>query len=276
MRAPSRLLAVVSFVGLGAVPAAAQNLLTNSGFETGTFAGYLVGGTATQYGVAIAGTVVGGTHAVYGRSEVAARSGQFGAYALVCQSRDVLEGCLDGPEVLTLTQTVAVTPGAQYELGLWVGARTPGSGFGVSVQNGFFQLYVDGLGLLGPSPFVLPGDGTFQRVAASFSSGTRASVTVTYALTGSGTGRALLSADDLFVQVVPEPSAVVLLGGGLALAGVVRLRQRWSEGRHRGPRRDLTDAEGRAGRGRGSHWMDPCRTARSPLASSSRLGNTRP
>jgi hypothetical protein len=221
-----RQLAVAIFVALGAASAAAQNLLTNPGFEAGTLDGYLVRGNAAQFGVATAGTSVGGTGALFGRSEVAVQSGQFGAYALVCQSRSVSEGCVDGPEVLTLTQTVAVTPGAEYEMGLWVGARSPGSGFSVSLQDGFFQLYVDGLGLLAPSGFSVPGDGTFQRISASFNSGTRTSVNVTYALTGSGTARALLSADELFVQVVPEPSIVVLLGGGLTLVGVFALRRR--------------------------------------------------
>ena len=225
-RAIFRLLTVATFAGLGAGPADAQNLLANSGFEAGTFDGYLIAGNAGQFGVETAGTFIGGTGALFGRSEVAVRSGHFGAYALVCQSRSVPEGCLDGPELLTLTQTVAVRPGAEYEMGLWLGARSPGSGFSVSVQDGFFQLYVDGLGLLTPAAFSVPGDGTLQRVSASFSSGTRTSVNVTYALTGSGTARALLSADDLFVQVVPEPSIIVLLGGGLMLVGITAFRRR--------------------------------------------------
>jgi hypothetical protein len=227
-----RLLTVATCVGLGAGPAAAQNLLTNPGFETGTLDGYLVAGNAAQFGVDTAGTFVGGTGALFGRSEVAVRSGQFGAYALVCQSRSVPEGCLDGPEVLTLTQTVALTPGGEYEMGLWLGARSPGSAFSVSVQDGFFQLYVDGLGLLAPTALSVPGDGTFQRVSASFASGTRTSVNVTYALTGSGTARALLSADELFVQVVPEPSIITLLGGGLMLVGAIALRRRSPAGGH--------------------------------------------
>lgn len=230
MRVPYRVLTVASLAGLGAPPVAAQNLLANPGFETGTFAGYVVGGNVTASGVATAGTVVGGTGPVFGRSEVVARSGRFGAYALVCQdrTRPGLEPltCDDGPEVLTLSQTLAVTPGAQYEMGLWVGARTPGSGFAVSVQNRLFQLYVDELGLLAAGAFSVAGDRTFQRIAASFNSGARSSVTVTYALTGSGTARALLSADDLFVQVVPEPGTLALLCSGLTFAGVVARRRR--------------------------------------------------
>ena len=219
-----RMVQLVAVVG-SALPAIAQNILSNPGFETGTFDGYVVNGNSSRVGVGAAGTFIDGAGAPFGRSEVAARSGQFGAYALVCQSRST-DGCLDGPETLTLTQTLPLTPGAEYEMGLWVGARSPGSGFSVSVQDGFFQLYVDGQGLLAPSSFTVPGNGTFQQISASFNSGSRTSVSVTYALTGSGTARALLSADDLFVQVVPEPSIFVLLAGGLTLVGGLALRRR--------------------------------------------------
>ncbi|HEX2539536.1 MAG TPA: PEP-CTERM sorting domain-containing protein [Caldimonas sp.] len=219
-----RLLAVAALLGPCALRVAAHNVLANPGFESGSFSGYSVAGNATRWGVGTVDTVVAGTGPVFGRSDVVVRSGRFGVYALVCQSRSVFEGCEEGPEVLTLTQTVVVTPRADYELGLWLGARSE-TDFGVSVKDGFFQLYVDGIGLLEPSAFVVPGDGTFQRIAASFNSSTRTSVTVAYALTGSGTARALLSADDLFVQIVPEPSMVALLGAGLALVAVMARRR---------------------------------------------------
>jgi hypothetical protein len=217
-----------------ASPAAAQNLLANPGFETGTFAGFAVGGNATGFGVASDGTVVGGTAPVYGPSSVVARSGRFAAFALVCQAFDA-ESCPAAPEVLTLSQQVAVVPNARYELGLWVGARTPGSAFAVSVLDDFFQLSADGVGLLAPGAFVVPGDGTFQRISATFDAGGRSSVVVTYRLTGSGTGRALLSADDLFlVQVVPEPATAWLVGVGVAVLGGFAKRRR-RHGREAGP-----------------------------------------
>ena len=230
-----------------AMPATAfPNLIFNPGFETGDFTGWTVGGTTPHVGVATDGTLIPGTEPNYVPSFQNVRSGNYGANAVTR-----LEFFERPIERVLFSQTVAVLPGSQYFLGLWIGIDAPQE---VAVQVGPDKsgIFVDGqnLGLLGVSPAgvspagVPPGDGPddFVLLGARFGSGSRTSVDVTFALSAGGFSRAGISYDDFFlVQTIPEPGTVSLLLLGLVPAARLRRgsRQAALSWRQRPPRREI-------------------------------------
>jgi len=199
------------------------NLLVNSGFETGDFFGWTVGGTSPQFGVATDGTPIPNVSPVSQPAFQNVRSGNFAANSLV----------KDFPEIgdfwrIVLTQTVAVLPNHDYVVGFWLGTDT-GAGFGMTVDDQHTQIFVDGFGVL-PTvfPTIFPGDGPedFKSFSQLFNSGSRASVEVAFAINGAASASSAASFDDFFLaepEIVPEPGTLSLLALGFATVGVRRL-----------------------------------------------------
>src|SRR4051812_41721375 len=102
--ASAALAATMILVGNGQADA---NPLVNSGFETGDFTGWTVGGTNGGSGVALDGSVIPGTQSPFGTVTLLAHSGNYAAYGVVASTQF---------ESLILSQTVNLTPGS-YNVG---------------------------------------------------------------------------------------------------------------------------------------------------------------
>lgn len=197
------LLAVCLFVA----PASRANSLANPGFETGDLSGWSTGGTSTQFGVGTDGQLllVSGVDPRPFLQNV--RSGQFAANAVVRTNP---------LERLILSQTVSVLPSTNYDVGFWLGMSTSDP-IGVTVGDARMQISIDGLGLLPDGSFILEPGSTpadFVEIGGSFNSGASTSITVSFAITGSGSARAAVSFDDFYLAV-PEPGTGILFGAGL-------------------------------------------------------------
>jgi hypothetical protein len=210
-------------------PAFATNLLSNPGFEAGSFAGWTVGGNSTNTGVDLDGVLITGDDPPFTPSHVNVRSGQYAGYAVVQNGDDPVERIL-------LEQTVPVVAGANYSVGFWLGNDSQ-SIFGYELDDAHMQIFVNGAGLLsGPTPN-FPAQGPtpadFFEFSSVWASGSATSATVVFAINGSGTARAGLPFDDFYFDgpAVPEPAAVILLGMGLAGIAVRRAnRERSARG----------------------------------------------
>ena len=154
--------------GVSAVPI---NLLDNGGFETGNYAGWVVGGNTRNNFVGLDGTVITGTTTLtFGTTLSNVRSGQF-------SSAHVGRGTPN--EVITLTQVIAVQQNDNINVGFWVGNDSNLSGFGLQIQDPRTQIFIDGIGLLGNSnPAVLLGmtPADFIQVMGNFNTGNRKGV----------------------------------------------------------------------------------------------------
>jgi len=203
---------------------ASANLLANPGFETGSFAGWTLGGNTSSEGVASDGTAVGGADNPFPPNFVNVRSGSFAGYALVKDGDDPVER-------ITLTQTISVLPNSNYTVGFWLGNDSSAE-FGMFEDDSHTQIFIDGVGLLNGGLIVPTGStpAYFISVVSSFNSGANSSVSVEFAINGSGTSRVNVSFDDFLVEgppaAVPEPPTLALLSISLAGLGFSRRRQK--------------------------------------------------
>ena len=162
------------------------NLLQNSGFETGDFTNWTVGGNSPTSGVSTAGMYI---PACFGEN-VIVHSGTYAAYAAVDT-----EGTY-----LSLSQTVPVVPGATYDIGFWMGFGGYHTGDGGSsiFVNGVWQYSVTGPSGVGAYEFW-----DFMWTAPT----TTTTATVQFDLAASGTCSVGLSLDDfLFMRTASPPS----------------------------------------------------------------------
>lgn len=216
------LLASGTVVALVFASSAQATLLTNAGFETGDFTGWTVGGNTISSGVNVDGANLSAfTQNIFDPTFQNVRSGTFAAYGIVRTSP---------LEQIILEQTVSVVAGQSYDVGYFVGADASNRSYGFSSGN---SIVVDGtsLGLTGLGAFSTGSTSAdFRHVFGTYVASASNSVTVSYTITGSGTGRAGFSFDDFYfdgaapVTAVPEPATAFLFAGGLL--GLVLARRR--------------------------------------------------
>lgn len=207
------------------VSPALANVLANSGFETGDFTGWTVGGNTVESGISTDGTDIStNTNNFFDPTSQNVRSGQFGAYGIV-RGNPI--------ERIFLTQTVSVAANSLYNVGFYVGVDSPFSVFAFGLGAGLNEILVDGTPIAG-----LAGGGNllsgstpaaFRLVSGDFMTGAAQTILeVSYRIQGSGNGRAGFSIDDLFFTAanqIPEPGTLALFGLGLVGLGVARRRK---------------------------------------------------
>ena len=202
---------------------AQANLLTNSGFETGDFTGWTVGGTTGGSGVALDGFLIAGAVSPFVPAYANVRSGSYAGYGAIAASPG---------EFLSLSQSVMLG-GGSYTAGFYMGNDSQ-SAFGIdnAILAGQLAILVDGASV----PFSIryptnnfptgstPAD--MYEFAIDFAA-VAGSHQIEYRISGSGTSRAGISVDDFYLigaGSVPEPGTLALLG--LSLAGLAASRRR--------------------------------------------------
>jgi hypothetical protein len=197
-----RLFCAVAVVSFAAGTANAANILLNPGFESNN-----VGDNPTHW-VKVSGDVVKGIDlgiTPHGGN----RQYQFQ------QSPDA-----------SLSQGVALS-GGDYFLSMWIAAR-PNS-FGIVAEDVTFQLLDSSLAVVSPSSSVSPvfnyDTATYVNWTRSYTGLTAGNYTVRVA-TGVGRGNPNQGmVDDFSLTVVPEPTSVVMLIGGLGMSLLRRKRR---------------------------------------------------
>src|ERR1700730_12901895 len=114
------------------------NLLVNPGFETGDFTGWTISGNNIQVGVATTGTSIPNADSPFRPNFQNVRSGNFAGNALVKTFP---------LERIILTQTIAVLPSQNVDVGFWLGNDSP-LAIWVPIDDTHTQIFIDGIGLL--------------------------------------------------------------------------------------------------------------------------------
>lgn len=170
------------------------NLLVNSGFETGNFSGWTESGNVTP--CVFVGTA--GYTGCIPTTSLGPHSGRFAA--------ELGNYGADG----YLSQTVATTAGASYDLMFWLASQAYGA------PSNDFSVTWAGQQLLSAGNL-----GPFGYTAYSFSglTATSSSTTLTFAFHNDPSYFAL---DDVSLTRVPEPGTLALFAGALALLWIGR------------------------------------------------------
>ena len=213
MRSTITLQAVLVMASLAAGGLAHANLLTNGSFELGTF---IPDPNDTQTFTAGATTMTGWTTV----GNFVSRIGATNPFLLSAQDGSFfldLTGYHTGTPFGGVTQTVATTPGQQYELSFYLGSYTARWG--------------------GPPVSILASAGGTSQTftdSASTRSSTWTRETLAFTATGSSTlitltgaaGVQYIGLDNVSLNPVPEPSTWVMLLIGVAGLCVVSYRGR--------------------------------------------------
>ena len=217
----------LGFLLLNSGHADAANLLANPGFETGDFSDWIVDGNSLNTGVDVDGASISGTDSPFTPASVNVRSGEFAGFALIRNGVSPVERII-------LTQTIDVLQNQNVDVGFYLGNDSQ-SGFGMSIDDTHTQIFIDGVGLLSNDSLSIPDGSTssdFTLISGSFNTGSRESITVSYAINGSGTSRNGASFDDFFFDTVappistPEPSTLLGLGTLTLIGGTLLRRKR--------------------------------------------------
>ena len=160
---------------------AETNLLANPGFETGNLSGWAATSNTT-YGVATDGTVFATD---FGPDTVEVRTGTYAAYTITAHANNI---------GTTISQTIAVEPNTVYDFGYYfVNGNTAAFNPKEMLVNGQ-PVFVKG-----PESPVGTDPSDFKRAVGSYFTGpSETSITVSFKLLGSGTGKTLFSYDDFF------------------------------------------------------------------------------
>jgi hypothetical protein len=181
-----------------------QNQVQNCGFETGSFAGWMVSGSAA---------VIGQTN-LYG---VDALDPNTGTYAAYFGTQGATLGTHLATDSLSITQAIALTESLTYQLSFSLAQDTPTS----SGYTNYFSVQWDGATIM-------------QQTLSTAQGYTLYSYTVTGSASGGNTlsflsqnDSGFWDLDDISLIELPEPSSLAAFGVGLAALGFT-LRKRAS------------------------------------------------
>ena len=194
-----------------ATPAVA-NLIVNGSFETPVAP---VGGTSTYPGGSTA--ITGWTVVGVGPDSVSLVSTSFTQSGVTFQAQNGqqwtdLAGHLSNAQTSGVTQSIVTAPGGLYSVSFYVGSADD------NVNNFFFPATIDLSINGGPrvpftNPIAPPNQLNWQQFIVPFVA-TGSSTNLTF-YNGGASNNFLSALDNVVVDVVPEPSSVILIGLGI-------------------------------------------------------------
>jgi hypothetical protein len=208
-RGPSIAFAAAFVAAMSGAQARATELLTNGGFETGSFSGWTVGGNPQSDGVVVNYSYLG---SYYGGA----------TYSVVHSGSYSAEYVGNSSNIFTLTQSITAGAGL-LTLSGYIGSYDASypSGYG-----GGATIYIDGTALSLSANSSAPSNGTMSLFQGS-TTVTAGVHTVEYSFQYSGGATNGFSIDDLSANgavAAPEPASLGLMLAGLGSLGFLRRR----------------------------------------------------